>query len=195
MKNDGKGKGKGAHLRKPYLASYEEAKVIVKEHGIKTYKQYLAWKPRPYNMPSQPRITYKDEYEGNREFFGTLRPTLKQLKKILIKEGIRTQVDFFEAKEVREEHNIPWNLSSAYKKEGFSSITELLGNEKPWDFKDQRDYMHNRVKAIITSSTEFNAWSASGKRPSFISSRPDRKFGKTKGTGEWQGWADFLGSE
>jgi hypothetical protein len=176
---------KGEHLKKPWLVEYNAAKEIVKAYGIKTYYEYENWPARPRELPANPRITYKKDWEGARLFFETSRPDLQELKEILIENDITTHSKYV-SWEGKKKFHLPSNLLPAYGEFGFTTIGELLGKEKPRSFKDQKNWIKNKG---LKSSMEFNDWSMRKLRPTFISSRPDRMF---KETGEWKGWANFL---
>jgi len=180
---------KGSHLKKPWLTTFQEAKQIVKEFNIKTYQEYLDWKERPRELPVNPRVTYKNEgWVGTRDFFGTSRPSIQQLKEILINNNITSHTDYINW-DKKKKYHLPANLGFAFKDEGFNGIPELLGNEGPRSYDEQRAWIKKHQD--IKSSHEFVLWLQKGSKPSFISARPDRKFGKAN-TNEWVSWETFL---
>ena len=60
-------------MKKDWL-SYEEAQDVVRKAGISTQPDFMDWKERPDNFPSQPNRDYKDEgWVSWGEFLGTGR--------------------------------------------------------------------------------------------------------------------------
>ena len=65
--------GTGNVHKKDWL-SYEEAQDVVRKAGISTQPDFMDWKERPDNFPSQPNRDYKDEgWVSWGEFLGTGR--------------------------------------------------------------------------------------------------------------------------
>ena len=174
-------------MPKKITISYEEGKELVNANNIKTLREYNDWdKRKSLGLPSIPASTYRNSgWLGAKYFFGTLKPSLQEVRGILENNNIRNHTGYINWDKKKEFH-LPSNLGFAYKEEGFINIPELLGVEGERCFSKQRVWIHKNTD--LKSSMEFNKWVTKGNRPSFISSRPDRKF---KGLG-WSGWDDFL---
>ena len=70
-------KGKGWKSWEKFLdtewLSYAEAQKIVQKTGIKTGREFKAWKPKPFGVPSAPDRNYKGKGWANwPEFLGTV---------------------------------------------------------------------------------------------------------------------------
>ena len=50
---------------------FEEARAIVVAKGFKKYREFETWKDRPDNIPGNPRLAYKEEWQGREYWIGT----------------------------------------------------------------------------------------------------------------------------
>jgi len=115
--------GWGEYLGTAFL-SYEKAKKIVQQAGIKSCREYFSWKERPDNIPARPDIIYKNEWKGMGEYLGTDFLSYKEAQKIVQKAGIKTQKEYHNWKE--RPSNIPARPDIVYKNE-WNGWGEFLG--------------------------------------------------------------------
>ena len=117
-----------------------------------------------------------------------------QEAKILIRRlRIRSQREFNRWKKSRiRPHNFPPNPHIIYKKDWISlgeflGITRIRTITSGWmSFHQAKEFIKTQG---ITSSTEFNKWRESGKKPYNFPSNP-----RTTYSQNWEGWEDFLGT-
>ena len=174
-------------MPKKITIGYEEAKKIVITNNIKSLSEYNKWDKREgLGLPAFPRFTYKNSgWSSPKEFFGIIKPSLQEIKKILEDNNIRNHTDYINW-DKRKELRLPSNLGLTYKEEGFTNIATLMGVGHK-SLSEQSIWIQNNTD--IKSGYEFNLWMQEGKRPSFISSHPPRKFYNLG----WTSWDDFLG--
>jgi hypothetical protein len=91
--------------------------------------------------------------------------------------------------------NIPSNPNRKYKKEGWESIGDWIGNgviaASKITFRDFENAKHFVSKLDIKNVKDWTTYSKSEKKPKDIPSNPQKTY-LNKG---WKGWANFLGKE
>ena len=186
--------------------SFDEAKALMQSQGIKTYKDFIEWKQagkRPEKFPSNPSQTYKNEWRGWRNFFGTENISRRKEKwmsfdeaKIFIqKVGLTSLAQFQEwSKSEQRPENFPSSPNKFYKGE-WTNWADFLGTKnisggrkKEWmSFHDAKALMQSQG---IKTNREFIKWKKDGKRPESFPSNPNQVY-----TNEWRGWGDFLSTK
>ena len=198
------GTGNIALSRKKEFMSFEEAQAFIQSEGIQTSVEFKAWSrsgKRPKKFPSSPNKFYKKEWTGWGDFLGTGSISTRQkefmsfeeAKTFIRSEGIQSSVEFNKWRKSGERpEDFPSNPNIIYKKE-WTGWGDFLGTRsistskrKFMSFEEAKTFIRSEG---IQTSTEFKAWSRSGKRPEDFPSAPERTYKE-----EWTGWSDFLGT-
>jgi hypothetical protein len=185
--------GSGRTARGRDFRSYEEAKAIVQEAGIKTGTEYDDWPERAaYKLPATPDIFYTEAegWNGWKTFLGTDKgfPSYEEAKAIVQQAGIKTRAEYTECPD-RRAANLPGDPQRRYKGNGWNGWGEFLGSSRRAPVKHIASYEEAKAivqQAGITSTAEYDDWPerAAYKLPS----EPGAYY-KTKG---WQGQDDFF---
>ena len=167
--------------------SYEEAKAFIHSKGIRSQEEFRNWRKsgkRPSNFPSAPERTYKEDWQGWKDFLGKNWMSYEEAKAFIHSKGIRSEEEFRNwRKSGKRPSNFPSAPERAYK-EDWQGWKDFLG--KNWmSYEEAKAFIHSKG---IRSQEEFRNWRKSGKRPSNFPSAPERAYKE-----DWQGWKDFLG--
>ena len=117
-------------MQKEYF-TYEEAKRIVKENGIKNVAEYQS-SYKELGLPAVPNVYYKGK--GWTDWYDLLGnekrdyPTYEETKRIVKENGIKTYTEY---KSSYKELGLPANPDIYYKGKGWTDCYDFLGNEKP----------------------------------------------------------------
>ena len=183
--------GTGNSYTKDFM-SYEEAKSLVRELGLKSSLEFREWsRLRPGNFPSDPSMAYKGEWEGWKVFLGTAKSFMgyEEAKLYAQSLGLKSSREF---KKWRGERpwNFPYDPSRVYKGE-WEGWGAFLGTENVHkkDFMSYKEAQSLVQELGLKSSLEFIKWSQSGQRPWNFPYEPFRVY-----KGEWEGWGVFLGT-
>ena len=187
--------------------SFQDAKTFIQSQGLQTRTEFYAWsasEERPQNFPSFPRQVYQNEWISWGDFLGTGNTapqkrewmTFQNAKTFIQSQGITSESEFQAWKRAgKRPKNFPSNPEKTYKDE-WTNWDDFLGtrkrnrssNKKEWmSFQDAQNFIQNQG---IQTSTEFRAWSKSGKRPKNFPSAPWQVY-----IDEWTNWNDFLGTK
>ena len=180
---------------------FDECKKFVRTLGIKTETEWEKWwekNERPIDIPYQPERVYK-EWTTWRDFLGPLPKRWKSF------EDARKYARTLNLKNPREwnklskskklPNDVPSNPFQKYQNKGWKGWSDFLGTgnlnsqqlqKQYYSYEDAKKFVQ---KQGIKTSTEFQKWSADGKRPIYITANP-QKFYK-----EWTTWNDFLGTK
>ena len=184
----------GTYHKKDWL-SYEEAQDVVRKAGISTQPDFMDWKERPDNFPSQPNRDYKDEgWVSWGEFLGTGRRNnaakflpYVEARKAVIAAGITSTKQF-------KSWQLPTNIPAAphlyYKDNGWISSGEFFGTGRRIpgsDFLPYQEASEAVQKAGITTGRQLQDWK---ERPFNIPAAPHRIY-KDKG---WVSAGVFFGT-
>ena len=204
----GYAEGKGA---RGSFRSFEDARVFVRQLGLKSQKEWKAWSSksgaRPYDIPSGPDQTYKSSgWTSYGDFLGYANGKQARKTKVLefrTFEDARAYVRTIGLKSEREwqawrksgarPDDIPSTPNVTYKESGWTSYGDFLGYAEGQgargsfrSFEDARAYVRTLG---LKSWKDWQVWSKSGARPYDIPSDPQKSF-KLSG---WQSYGDFLG--
>ena len=170
-------------MRKKTFPTFEEAKTIVKEKGIKDIGGYqLEYKK--LGLPSNPNHSYKEKGQiGWTDFLGTDKyyPTYEDAKKIVKDNNLQTREKY---KASFKKYGLPADPSAFYKKKGWIDYYDFFGHNS----KDYPSY--EKTKRILKENgiTTLSKYKLSRKILG-LPSNPRRYF-KDKG---WIDRNDFLG--
>ena len=177
-----------ARLRCDEPLPYKEAQKIVQKAGIKTQKEFNAWKPKPLGVPSAPDKVYENKgWKNWPEFFGTGTTDYvlyEKAQKIVKKAGIKTASEFFAWKPKPE--GMPSTPYVIYKDKGWKNWPEFFGTGTT-DYVLYKEAQKIVQKARVKTQREFHAW----KRPVGVPSSPHTTY---KGKG-WKSYPEFFGRE
>ncbi|XRA96393.1 methyltransferase domain-containing protein [Pycnococcus provasolii] len=188
--------------------SFEEARTYVRSLGLKSKKEWEAWKSsgaRPPDIPSIPEQAYASSgWLSYGDFLGYADGKLARSFRSF--EGARAYVHTLGLKSTDEWH--AWSKSSArphdipscpyvtYKSSGWTSWGDFIGYAEGkvarsfrsfLDFEDARAYVRSLG---LKSYKAWREWSSkSGARPHNIPSIPEKAY-KSSG---WTSYGDFLG--
>ena len=196
--------GTGRHLGQ--WLSFEEAKKIVRELGIKTcveWKKYCKLGKVPNGIPRSIDDIYKNEWISWGDFLGTGSVatfnqkfvSFEEAREFVIKLGLKGQKEWREySKSNKKPNNIPSTPDKTYKNKGWTNWGDFLGtgNATPgtqvWiPFEEARKFA---IKLGLKGQKEWREYCNSGKKPNNIPYCPFRTY-KNKG---WINWKDFLGT-
>lgn len=191
--------------------SLEEARAIVVQQGFRRQADFYAWQDRPDEIPSNPRISYRDAWQGW-EFFLGIGPAkdsskprtrtaflgfeaAKKLAQDLMRQyGIGSQTQWHVwVKTANKPAEIPSDPSKAYKDKGWISWPDWLGRDPARASGHElvrpfREALEFASTLGLKSGDEWRAW-AKTQRPDDIPYSPDARY-KDEG---WIGWGNFLG--
>lgn len=172
-------------MKKSY-PSYEEAKKIVMDNGVKTMVEYKAIYKK-LGLPTYPDYSYKNKgWENWPNFLGRgkkVYPSYEEAKKIAMKNGVRTQTDYMNIYSVL---GLPSNPSYTYKNEGWTNWFEFLGREKKvYPSYEEAKKIVNK-KCILNRVQYYSVC-----KNNCLPSTPDRYY-LDKG---WTNWTEFFGGE
>ena len=197
--NDFLGIGNMAPRRKKRFMSFNKAKTFIRNKGFTSKEKFEQWRKsseRPKDFPSNPNIIYKEKWTSWGDFLGTgnIAPSRKkefmsfeEAQAFIRNEGVQTSAEFQEWKRAgKRPKDFPSNPNIIYE-EKWTGWEDFLGTGRKWmSFEEAQAFIRSEG---IQSSTEFEAWSRSGKRPDNFPSAPHRTYKE-----EWTGWRDFLGT-
>lgn len=120
-------KGKGwvdwdSFLGKETFPTYEEARQIVKENGIKDKEEYLLSYEK-LRLPKNPNRTYKGKGWKKWDYFFGKYPTYEEARTIIKKSGIKTKREYDSS---RLALGLPSDPKTYYKEEGWVSWVNFL---------------------------------------------------------------------
>ena len=177
--------GTGRIKGKNFL-SFEEAKQIVQEAGIKTNIEYKKLN-KELALPYHPDRIYKDEgWKGWDDFLGTGRIprtnflSLEEAQAIVQKAGIKTRLEYLKR---YKELGLPSNPDVTYKAQ-WPGWREFLGTKFP-SFEEAKQIAQ---EAGIKTSIEYK------KRYKELGQLPSSPHIIYKAEG-WKGWKHFLGTK
>ena len=195
------GTGRVADMKKKFLP-FEEAREVVRGLGLKTQSDWRAYskkEERPKNIPTSPGHTYRNKgWAGYSDWLGNGRKRNADYK------------SFSEARKFAQSLGLPdWNAWAVHYEKGdvpndipkypmntysqeYKGIGDWLGTgviaKKDRTFKDYQAAKKYVVEAGVKTSSEWQEWSKSGKRPNDIPGNPQKVY-KNKG---WISWPHFL---
>ena len=174
-----------------YFPSFEEAKQIAQEAGIKTKSEYRE-RYRELALPSKPESIYKDQgWQGWRDFLGTGRihrtnfPSFEEAKEIVQGAGIKTRLEY---RGKYNELGLPSSPHRTYKAQGWRGFGDFLGTGRirRTNFLNFEEAKQIVQEAWILSILEYKLrYKELG-----LPSSPDETY-----KFEWESWNDFLGKE
>ena len=185
--------------------SFEDAKAYIREQGVLNHTKFREWKrnpeKRPDSFPSHPEDVYADQWRGLGDFLGTgnTRPksqewmSFKDAKAYIREQGVQTSTEFEKWKQSgKKPINFPATPYQVYEEwvswSDFLNTKNIAAKKRIWmSFKDAKAYIR---KQGVQTSTEFEKWKKSGKRPIDFPSAPQRTY-----KNEWVSWSDFLNTK
>jgi superfamily II DNA or RNA helicase len=187
---------------------FEEARKYVQTLGIKNVKEWMKFSKgssRPFNIPSSPQETYKNNGWLNwGDWLGTntlatgsiLWANFEKAKKFAHSLKLKKEADWYlYCKKNDKPINIPVAVKNIYKDIGWKDWGDFLGiknyrrNNRDWlSFQEAREFVR---KLGLTSVNEWYEYSRSEKLPINVPRAPEVKY---KDTG-WNGIGDWLGTD
>ena len=202
--------GKAArNTKESEFRSFEDARAYVHTLGLMSVKEWEAWRAsgaRPYDIPSDPYVTYASSgwtsygdflgyADGN--VAGSYR-TFEDARVYVHTLGLKSWEEWKAwSKSGARPHDIPGRPDKAYASSGWLSFGDFLGyaegkvarNTKESEFRSFEDARAYVRTLGLKSAKEWEAWSKSGARPQDIPSTPQTTY---KASG-WTSYGDFLG--
>jgi hypothetical protein len=192
---------------KKEFRSFESAREFVRSLGLKTEKEWLEYCKsgnKPNNIPTSPKITYKNNWSSMGDWLGTgnianknhIFQNFEDAKKYVYKLNLKGQKEWLEyCKSGNKPNNIPSNPGRTYKKEGWITWGDWLGNEKiakqnmsHLPFNEARKFVQT---LNLKGEKEWLEYCKSGNKPNNIPFNP-RGVYKNKG---WKGTGNWLGTD
>lgn len=185
-------------LRRQYNISFEEAKQIVRNLGIKSSKEWFNLcrsGKQPYNVPISLHTYYRHKgWRGWKDFLGKnhLQYFLSfEEAKSFVKKLNLTSVEWMKYRvSDKKPDNIPTNPNQTYKNTGWISWPDFLGTGNVFkkDFISYEEAKKLMKKLGIKTHYEWRIYCQSGQRPNNVPSNPHVVY-----KNEWIDWYDFLG--
>jgi superfamily II DNA or RNA helicase len=179
-------------LKTPFLP-FEEARAYIRSLGL-GWQQWTEWRKsnRPNNIPRNPHVAYRNEWNGWRDFLGTgkVLPTdcvpFEEARAYARSLGVKGRREW---KQLKRPSNFPCNPHVFYKVEwnGWGDFlgTENVPREGFMTFEQARAY----VRPLgIKAHREWIEWKKLN-RPKTLPSNPHLFY-----KAQWSGWGDFLGT-
>lgn len=175
--------------------SFEEAMEFMRKEGIKTKGQFYRWLAsgrRPDNFPKNPKVAYRDKWEGWRRFLGAAKPPReikwmsdKEARTLLLKEKIITEEQLRRwITSIRRPENFPHRPDLVYK---WESLAQFLNTDKQMPYQEAKTLVRSKN---ISSEEELEEWMFSEDRPDNFPLNLAEAYGE-----EWEGVELFLGIE
>ncbi|MBU3070204.1 integrase [Aestuariicella sp. G3-2] len=169
----------------PTLAEASAAAIAL---GIATSGEYQAKRHRDRQLPVNPGLVYKEEWQGWPLFLGRqpkqFYPTLAEASSAAIALGIRTSVEY-QAKK-RRDRQLPSDPERKYKEE-WQGWPSFLGKESKQFYSTLAEASAAAIALGITTSGEYQV---NRHRDRQLPANPDQMYKE-----EWQGLPSFLGRE
>ena len=166
--------------------TFEEAKRIVIENGIKTQEQYSS-SIKDLGLPAHPERCYKDKgWTGWYDFIGKKKPSFpeyEEAKRLVKENGINGIKEY---RLFSKDLGLPTNPHQYYKDKGWTDWDDFFGKEKA-DYPEYEEAKRLVKENGINSCKEYKLFSKDLGLPY----APDLYY-KDKG---WTNWYDFLGKE
>ena len=189
------------NVHKKKFRSYEAGQTLMKELGIRTYRQFQKWSQsdeRPDDFPSRPDQVYKSKWKSWPIFLGTGNVRKKQFRsyesaQALMRElGIRTHEQFREWNRADKRPNdFPSHPDRVYKFKWQNWGVFLgTGNIYKKTFRSYESAQALMRELSIRTRSQFKEWNRVGKRPNDIPANPNEVY-KSK----WKGWNAFFGKK
>ena len=185
--------------------SFEKAKAFIQRQGLQNSTEFQAWSKsgkRPKNFPSNPNTVYRSNWTNWRDFLGTGNVStnkrewmsFEEAKAFIQRQGITNQSEFhLWSKSGKRPKNFPSNPSLIYRNE-WTNWGDFLGtgnvstSKREWmSFEEAKAFIQRQG---LQNSTDFQAWSKSGKRPKNFPSNPNTVY-----RSNWTNWRDFLNAK
>ncbi len=197
----------GTPPRRGHLVTYDEARLLARDKGIRTQSEWLAWVrsgERPIGIPSNPDSAYASKgWVTWGEFLGKSSKTPGQRDflpyeeaKILVRAaGLKSRTEWFAwVKAGHRPAGVPSSPEKTYRDDGWNSWGEWLGTgaisvrERSYlPFEAARSFAR---ELGLKSRNEWVLWVRENSLPNDIPGTPSAAY---KGKG-WQGWGDWLGT-
>ena len=161
--------------------SFEDAKTFIQTQGLQTSTEFQKWSKsdqRPKTFPSNPYVTYEDQWTSWNDFLGTKDTRGKRGTR-----GIR------DTRDTRSTRGISNRNQRSFEETKPFIQTQGVQTRTKMSYQEARSFIQTQG---LRTSTEFREWSASDQRPENFPSNPHVTYKKS---GEWTGWNDFLGTK
>jgi superfamily II DNA or RNA helicase len=193
----------GAGRRIGNWRPFNEARAFVRSLGLKSYKEWHAYSEsgkKPDDIPNAPDRVYADAWISRADWLGSQHRrggwrSFKEARAFVHKLKLKNATRDWRAycKSGKKPDDIPANPPAIYADAGWDGWGDWLGNGErrrgQWrDFKDARAF----VRALgLESSTEWDVYCKSGKKPDDIPTSPNSVYADDG----WTSVADWLGSK
>jgi len=177
---------------------FEEARDFVWSLNLKTqdeWQKYSKSGQRPFDIPSNPKKVYGDEYLSFYDWLGTKKgfskwKTLDELSQFAKSVGINSSKEWIDYWKKNEKPNdIPLYLSNSYPVE-WKGWNSFLGKEEKQNFVSYQEAENFAKTLNLSKMSEWFEWCKRANRPSNIPTNPQNIY-KDKG---WESWGVFLGT-
>jgi Phage-integrase repeat unit len=192
--------------RNRQFLTFKEAREFVRSLGLKSYDDWAAYcasGKRPFNIPSNPRQFYANEWAGHDDFLGTGKPgrnreflPFKEARDFVRALGLKSLADW---RAYYTSEKGPINIPSAphrlYRNE-WAGWGDFLGtgkiankNRKFLPFKQAREFVRSLG---LKTSEGWNAYCQSGRKPDNVPAQPIKVYKQWAGMGDWLGTGKTL---
>lgn len=198
----------GNYTRAENVVSYTEAKQLCKKNKIKSSNDYRKFyeKNKNLNIPKNPEITYKSNWNNWGEYLGTgtissneiknYRLSYEEAKQLMLKNNITTLKEYklFRNKNNKNKLILPANPSQIYQSD-WKGLGEFFGTGKLANQNKIHlpiDKAKKYLKGMDLDINKWRDWTKSKDFPSFLPKDIYCVYGKDK---NWKGLRDLFGTE
>ena len=180
--------------------TFEDARAFVRGLGLKSSSEWRAYGntgKRPCDIPSNPNRTYAGiGWVGWGDWLGTGRiadqlheyRSFKKARTFVHQLGLQTGDEWEDyCRSGKKPFDIPAAPWAVYGKADWVGMSDWLGTTGWRDFKKARTFVRGLG---LASTTEWDGYCTSGKKPNDIPKSPDGVYAQVG----WAGWGDWLGT-
>ena len=199
----------GNYTKLENVVSFDDAKNICLQYNIKNVKDYrnFVYENKNYNLPKNPEITYKNEWNGYGEYLGTgvlasnelkkYRYSFKKAKNIVKTLGLKNTTDYTRFRNSNQENKLrfPAHPAQIYINDGWEGFGDFLGNGNVANQNKVYLSLNEAKKFLKGKNFEINSWREYTKSkdfPLFLPKDVYCTYGKDK---NWKGLRDLFGTE
>jgi superfamily II DNA or RNA helicase len=181
---------------RPQYRSFQKARAFVHSLHLESYGAWRAYcrsGEKPPDIPTNPNRTYVEDWKGWGDWLGTGRTPpefwpFKKARAFARKLRLKSATEWHQyCKSGHKPPTLPTAPWAVYRTVGWVGMDDWLGSTRWRDFKKARAFVQHLG---LTSTTQWDEYCASGKKPDDIPKSPDGVYARSG----WVNWGDWLGT-